>query len=114
MPDLKEAAMIYHKHKYNIKTSMDNCHMHSINGITSKCIGIGFFHVHLYSTITNYSDHAHRLSGMTTFAIKTQNGHIHKLSNFVDIQLDHFHHYEGYTSEDISYVDEFAFEKPTT
>ena len=96
--------MNIHSHSYKLNCDMINGHNHKIHGIVENTIGLGGFHFHCFSGVSSYRNHTHYFSGFTGLAVKTENGHIHKMDGYLESNSSHEHKYSGYTSEEVSYI----------
>lgn len=96
--------MIFHIHKYKFESELDKGHKHRLLGYAGSMIGIGNFHFHYFYGISSYCNHTHYFSGITGMAVKTENGHMHRMEGILEYNNLHDHHFSGYTFEDISYI----------
>jgi hypothetical protein len=95
--------MRFHLHKYKIESECARGHKHKIFGYAGNMLGLDNFHFHFFYGVCSYENHTHYFSGITGMPIKTDNGHIHKMDGILEVNSMHQHHYEGFTSEEISY-----------
>ncbi|MDD4496272.1 MAG: YmaF family protein, partial [Eubacteriales bacterium] len=80
-----------HLHRFELKSDFSGIHFHYIKGYVKSNIGMGKMHVHVYSGVTPAEDHSHNFSGITGPPVKTENGHIHKISGILQRSAGHIH-----------------------
>ena len=102
-PD-RERFMGTHYHEYKFDCNSTNEHKHKLHGFTCYMIGVSFLHFHVYYGMSNYMGHTHYYSGITGMPIKTENGHIHKMSGFLETNESHEHKYNSYTFGNVGYI----------
>ena len=95
--------MKFHMHKYKFECKNINGHNHRLSGYAGNMFGVDGFHFHFYYGVSSYTTHTHYFCGITGMPIKTDNGHIHRMSGVLESNSLHEHGYKGYTTEDISY-----------
>lgn len=93
-----------HCHFYGFNSLSSQKHLHRMFGHTEYMFGIGLLHFHFYYGSTSFNGHFHTFSGMTGMAIKTENGHKHKICGRLELANGHFHHYTNYTHENVEYI----------
>jgi hypothetical protein len=98
-----------HLHRFEIKSDFSGIHFHYIKGYVKNNLGMGKMHIHIYSGVSPIEDHSHIFSGITGPPVKTENGHIHKISGILQTANGHVHKYSGYTFEDVSYLPDEGF-----
>jgi hypothetical protein len=93
-----------HIHKYKIDSEMERGHKHKIIGYADVMLGVSSLHFHFFSGVSSYCNHTHYFSGFTSFPVKTENGHVHKIETLLDNNDLHEHKIAGFTFEEISYI----------
>ncbi len=96
--------MGFHIHKYKIECNNTGGHSHKLLGYAGNMLGVSFLHFHVYYGVSSYNSHTHYFYGITSMPIKTENGHVHKMNGVLETNNFHFHIYDGYTFEEISYI----------
>ena len=96
--------MNYHMHKFKFDSDLKSLHKHKVMGMAKKMVGVRNLHFHYYSGVCTYTNHTHYFSGITSFPIKTENGHIHRIEGILELNFDHKHKFKGHTFEEISYI----------
>ena len=96
--------MEIHLHRFEINSDFFEIHKHKVYGYVRNIFGIQTLHIHFYYGISSCTGHSHSFSGITSAPIKTQNGHIHKISGLLENNKGHEHKFKGYTFEDVSYI----------
>jgi hypothetical protein len=94
----------YHVHSFGTRTSLVNCHIHCMSGVTGPTVPYGNSHVHYYSGVTTFDDgHVHCFSGCTGPSIPCPNGgHIHCMYGCTTVDHYHSHAYGTYTGNEES------------
>ncbi|HHV60204.1 MAG TPA: hypothetical protein GXX49_07975 [Clostridiaceae bacterium] len=95
--------MVNHIHDFKFDAEISNCHTHSVAGYTDCMLGVNALHFHYFSGISTYKNHTHHFSGYTGPPIKTENGHVHKISGYLESRSFHSHKFNNYTYEEVSY-----------
>lgn len=93
-----------HYHFYKLHSLTNKKHSHRLFGHTEYMLGIGFLHFHVYFGSTSFNGHFHTYRGVTGFAVKTPNGHRHKMAGKLELADTHIHYYENYTYENVEYT----------
>ena len=102
----------FHLHRFEVKSDFSGIHFHVLKGYVRNNLGLEILHFHTCSGTTPVSDHAHFFSSITGPPMKTQNGHIHKLSGVLQETSGHLHKFSGLTDENISYLSDTNLVSP--
>ena len=96
--------MRFHTHKYRIESGNTGGHSHRLTGYAGNMLGVGSLHFHVYYGVSSYTSHTHYFFGITSMPIRTENGHVHRMTGTLEANDFHEHTYDGYTFEEISYI----------